>query len=180
MERFQKNVVIISLIEILKEKGSWCGETHIQKSTYFLQELLEVPLDFEFILYKHGPYSFALTDELTAMRADGLIKLVPQPYPFGPSLLPSDSSKALKRMYREALEKYYNKVIYIAEKLGDTGVASLERLATALYVTLEDEMKDVKSRADRIHRLKPHVSVEEALEAVIIVDKIRQESKEVI
>lgn len=66
MKRLQRDAVILSLIENLRAKGSWCGETHIQKATYFVQELLRVPLEFEFVLYKHGPYSFDLSDELTA------------------------------------------------------------------------------------------------------------------
>ena len=69
MERLQRAAVLLSLIEQLKDRGSWCGDTHIQKTTYFLQELLKVPLGFEFILYKHGPYSFDLEDEITALRA---------------------------------------------------------------------------------------------------------------
>jgi len=26
----------------MKEQGSWCGETHIQKCSYFLQEMMAV------------------------------------------------------------------------------------------------------------------------------------------
>ena len=85
MERLKRSALVIALIEQLRNKGSWCGETHIQKTIYFLQELLRVPLGFEFILYKHGPYSFDLSDELTAMRADELVELKLQ-QPYGPSV----------------------------------------------------------------------------------------------
>lgn len=74
MKKLQRDAILLSLINEMKAKGSWCGETHIQKATYFLQELLGVPLNFEFILYKHGPYSFDLGDEVTAMRADSLLE----------------------------------------------------------------------------------------------------------
>jgi hypothetical protein len=77
MNRLKRDAVILSLIENLKKKGSWCGETHILKATYFLQELFDLPLGFEFILYKHGPFSFDLSDEFTAMRADMLLKIQP-------------------------------------------------------------------------------------------------------
>ena len=75
MKQMQKNAVILSLINRLKEKGSWCGGTNIQKASYFLQEMLGVELGFDFILYKYGPYSFELTDELTAMRANSFLHL---------------------------------------------------------------------------------------------------------
>ena len=64
MTRLQRVAVLTKLTEKLHESGSWCGETHLQKAAYFLQELFNVLLVYEFILYKHGPFSFALRDEL--------------------------------------------------------------------------------------------------------------------
>ena len=37
--------------------------------------MCEVPTGFEFILYMYGPFSFDLSDELTSIRADGLLKI---------------------------------------------------------------------------------------------------------
>ena len=74
MDRMAK-AALIELIEKLRQEGSWCGETHVQKAVYFLQNLMGVPLQFDFILYKHGPFSFDLRDELTALRADGILRL---------------------------------------------------------------------------------------------------------
>ena len=44
MGRLQNVVLLLALIEGLKEKGSWCGETHIQKVVYFLWKLFNVPV----------------------------------------------------------------------------------------------------------------------------------------
>jgi hypothetical protein len=49
MNRTQHQAVLLSLIQQLRENGSWCGETHIQKSAYFLQEMLGVPLGLNVI-----------------------------------------------------------------------------------------------------------------------------------
>ena len=46
----------------------------------------------------------------------------------------------------------------------------LERLSTALYVTVRNEEASIESRAKRIHELKPHVSVELATDAVKELD----------
>ncbi|MCL6557372.1 MAG: hypothetical protein K6U74_00970, partial [Firmicutes bacterium] len=62
----KRKALLLSLVKAMESQGSWCGETHIQKCSYFLQAMLGVPLGFEFILYKHGPFSFDLRDELTA------------------------------------------------------------------------------------------------------------------
>ena len=99
MERINNILVILKLIESLKRHGSWCGETHVQKAIFSLQELKGIPLEFQFVLYKHGPFSFDLRDELTAMRADGLIsfKIVNESY--GPQLVISDRGEEIKRKF---------------------------------------------------------------------------------
>ena len=177
MNRLQGDVVILSLIDNLKKKGSWCGETHIQKATYFLQELFDIPLGFEFILYKHGPFSFDLSDELTAMRADMLLRIQPQPRPYGPSLVPSNGSKSLKEHFPNTLRKYNSSIQFVANKFRDRGVSELERLATALYVTQENNAKGSSElRAQYITELKPHVSMEEARAAIKEIDEIIRES----
>lgn len=78
MDRLKRGAILVQLVRELRENGSWCGETHLQKGTYLLQELTKVPLGLEFILYKHGPFSFDLRDELTGLRADEVIALQPQ------------------------------------------------------------------------------------------------------
>ena len=173
MKRLQRAAVLLALVEKLKDRGDWCGETHIQKTTYFLQQLMNVPLEFEFILYKHGPFSFDLSDEITAMRADNLFKLQTQPYPYGPSILPGLGSEMLKENFQKTISKYDEPLNFIVENFGRKTVAELERLATALYVTTEQAIAGpVEDRAKRINELKPHVSLEEARDAVLTIDRI--------
>lgn len=180
MERLQRDAVIISLIEHLGKKGSWCGETHIQKATYFLQKLFGVPLEFEFILYKHGPFSFDLSDELTAMQADMLIRMHLQPRPYGPSLVLTDGGEMIKNNYPVTIKKFDPEIRFVSEKFKKKGVAELERLSTALFVTHEiDPDGSVDSRAKSITELKPHVKIDEALDAVKAIDIIIKESKKI-
>ena len=84
MERLQKAAILTELADQLRREGSWCGHTHMQKATYFLQDLLEVPTGYEFILYKHGPYSFDLSEEMTTLRADYLIEFDHKSPGYGP------------------------------------------------------------------------------------------------
>ncbi len=59
LTRLQKDALIAEMAERLHEKGSWCGEIHLQKALYFLQELFEVPTRFNFILpvfVRRGPF----------------------------------------------------------------------------------------------------------------------------
>ena len=91
MESFQRASILLTLNEELRRAGSWAGETHMQKAAFFLQELMHVSMGFDFILYKHGPFSFDLRDELTFMRAQAFLRLEPQ-YPYGPTLVEGEKA----------------------------------------------------------------------------------------
>lgn len=172
MERLQRDSVLLALNEELRKAGSWAGETHMQKAVFFLQELMHVPLGFDFILYKHGPFSFDLRDELTSMRAQGFLHLDPQ-YPYGPTLVAGEKSELLKNVYQQVLEEYRPPIRFVAQKLGAKTVSGLERTATALYVTLRDV--GAGDRVRRLIQLKPHIAAQEAQAAVSEVDQILRE-----
>jgi uncharacterized protein YwgA len=176
MKKSQRDAVLISLVREMINKGSWCGETHIQKAAYFLQALLGVPLEFDFILYKHGPFSFDLSDEITALRADALLRYKTKPYPYGPSIIPTDEAQSFLDSYPKTLKRYADQISFVADKLGNMGVVDLERLATALYVTLNQDGQSGK-RGEQISLLKPHISLEEANLAIKRADKVIGEAR---
>ena len=180
MERLKRSAIVLSLIEHLRTKDNWCGETHIQKTTYFLQELLNVPLEFKFILYKHGPYSFDLSDELMAMRADMLVQLKSQP-PYGPSIVPGPTSEQLKRLFPRTLRKYEREVNFIADQFYDYGVADLERIATAFFIANESDMPtNTQQIAAKINKIKPHISTEQATHALETKSDIKAKAKKLL
>jgi hypothetical protein len=176
MKRMARIAVLISLVEELRNNDNWCGETHIQKATYFLQRMLGVDLGHEFILYKHGPYSFDLSEELGHLRADNLLEVMPQS-PYGPRMLPGEAWADLKENFPKTIGLHAEKVAFLGEWLGNKGVAELEKLATALYVTMELHIEKGR-RAEKIHELKPHVSLEEAQAALEELDMNAETAKE--
>jgi uncharacterized protein YwgA len=178
MNRLQVAALLTTLVDQLRERGGWCGETHIQKSVFVAQELAGVPLGFDFILYKHGPFSFDLRDELTSLRADGLLKMEPQPIPYGPKFKATDSARALQQRFPKTLRKHRQALEFVAENLANKQVDQLERLATALYATIERPDDDSHEQASWINERKPHVSVDEALEALQEVDSLVSEFHE--
>ena len=176
MTRTQRHAVLLDLIRQLREHGSWCGETHIQKSAYFLQELLGVPLDFNMIFYKHGPFSFDLNDEVTALRGDLLLDVQCRE-PYGPSLWPNENAQRMLGRFPKTLGTHGPAVRFVAERLGPKKVVDLERLATALYVLLQMPEAKRDEQAREIHRLKPHVTHQEALVALQSIERMRAELK---
>ena len=169
----RRSAVVAALAWRLRSRGSWSGETHIQKATYLLQYLAGVPLDYEFILYKHGPFSFELRTSISTMRGDGVIQLQVQPYPYGPSLVVADEQKRrIEALYPRALAKYGKKLDSLAKWVGEFDVSRLEQVATALYVTRENTgERRGGERARRIQVLKPHVTFGDAEWAIAQIDE---------
>ncbi len=171
MEDNKRWVVLLSLLDAMRDSDSWCGETHVQKCAYFLQDALGVPLGLQFILYKHGPYSFDLRELLGEMRSRLLLDVEPR-YPYGASLKVSDSGQRYKTRFPKTTGRYAEQVRFIASKLARLGVAELERLGTAFYILRENERRSADERARRINELKPHVTLEQATKAVEEVDRL--------
>jgi len=173
VNRLAQEAIIVGLARRLHDRGSWAGETHLQKATYLLHELWDVPFDFEFILYKHGPFSFELRDELGSMRADHLLTREPQAPPYGPRILVTERGGELEERFGRTMERYGAALDWVADRLGDRGVSELERLATALWVTRElPEDSTVADRAAALTSVKPHVSSTDAAETVGEIDEM--------
>ncbi len=170
MNRLQRAAVLLTLLDALKNRGSWCGETHLQKAVYFLEEMCGVPLGFSYILYRHGPYSFEFSDEITALRADLLLDLQLRP-PYGPTIVLGQNAQQLLANYPTTIRFYEPQITFVAERLGRSIVIDLERLATALYVTRESSPPaDDERRAARLHEVKPHISIADAKLAIRQID----------
>ena len=173
MKRLQRDAVLVSLIQNLKQRGSWCGETHVQKTAFFLQELTSVPLGFEFILYKHGPYSFDLSAAVMQMRADAIVRIVPT-YPYGASLELDDGGSQLLSNFPKTTKRYENQVGFVAYRLATKTVAELERVSTALFIRLQHGDEQSGSFCAReLHKIKPHIPIDKARVAVKECDEIR-------
>ena len=158
------------LVRELRESGNWCGETHVQKAVYFLQTACHVPMGYSFVLYKHGPYSFDLRLDTARLLGRRMLKQEPSRPPYGPRLRATPIMAKHFDRHREVILRHSKEVERVIQFVGKRGVAELERLSTALYVTVRQGEESTESRAKRIHDLKPHVSVESAAEAVKELD----------
>lgn len=179
MDSMRKAAVLTRFIKALHEHESWCGEAHIQKAGFLLQELMGVPTGFTFILYKHGPFSFDLREELTALRADGFLELEVQHF-YGPRITSiEERSQYVQGLYPKTLGMYQEKIQFIASKLGGKGVVDLEQLGTAYYVYHNQDMQcaSVDQRVEKMMELKPHISPEDAHAAVKEVDQFIQDAQ---
>ena len=168
MKPLQRSALLTMLADELKARGSWSGETHLQKAAFLLQEALGVPLGYEFTLYKHGPFSFDLRDDLHSLRADGLLALEPRPQPYGPTIVTTPRTVLLESRFPKTRAKYMRQVTKVADVVGDKGVVSLERVATAFLLMRRHPDLGDEQIALQLRRVKPHISEAGAAEAVAI------------
>lgn len=177
MTRSQTAAILVRLVDKLRVQESWTGETHLQKAVFFLERMLSSRLSFVFILYKHGPFSFDLRDELTALRVDGILELEPQSPPYGPRFTATSVGKRLAENHPRTLQEQEERLEFVAQLFKGKGVKELERLATALYVSLESGWdSSIEGRAKFLSEVKPHVPIEEAMQAVSALDALHREA----
>jgi uncharacterized protein YwgA len=165
MKRLARAAIVTTVRDELAKRGSWAGETHLQKGLFILQEGAGVPLEYRFILYKHGPFAFDLREDLTAFRVDGLLELE-QAYPYGPRLLTTETGHRLQGKFPKTLSRYRDQIESVANLVDAKGVAELERIGTALLMIKESPAAEDAEIASMVRNVKPHVAEAEALAAI--------------
>ena len=178
MTKAQTEAVVLHFARTLRQKDSWCGETHLQKALYFLQQLTGVPLPVRFRLWKHGPYSFDLSDQIGELIGYGLLSVSRNPAPYGPTLLATERAEKLLRCEAETTQQYSAQIEFVTSELARKGVVDLERLGTALLVTRAMPQGTAQERASKLRELKPHVTEEQALQAVHAIDAMEEQWKQ--
>lgn len=171
MNKGQRSTVLINLLNSLSDRGSWCGETHVQKAAFLLQEITGVQIGFNFILYKHGPFSFELRDTLAELAAEELIDYVVRDSNYGPSIVATDEGHNFLNRFPKTEKKHTKQIEFVSSFVGKRNVADLERLGTAVFVIKRSGNIDQEDMANEIVALKPHVSVFEAKDAIREAEK---------
>jgi len=180
MERISYSLRCASIIDLLiklQEQGSWCGETHVQKAMYISQDLSKTNFGYRFIMYKHGPFSFELKDELAAMRATGMIEYAFPQRDYGPSIKVTLFGMRIYDIHRDSIVKQHLVNDFVAKWFAASDVRNLEKISTAYYVTKRNPLDPIIERGKKINSLKPHVDLVAAEEAIKIVEQKREQAK---
>ncbi len=159
--QFKKHAFILAVIDALHRHGSWTGKTHVQKALSLLRDEGRVPVPFQFVLYKHGPYTFDLIGELEQMQSYGAIAVEPNVQGYGVVLRESEMAKFAQTQAPLSPEEFQG-IEAVCKFVGSRNVAELERLATALWIRRHEGVTNQADVAKRLHELKPHVSIADA------------------
>ena len=177
MNRLQRAALITEMLDRMIEHDSWAGETHLQKCLFFLQKMRRVPTEYVFQLYIYGPFSFNLRDELVHLQGDGLVTLKPRPYPYGPTLRSSNSSKHLRNHFPKTLNKYKKDLSFVADRFGNLTAGELEKLTTAYFFHLKEKDDPVRLIAVKVNKAKRHIPIPAAEEATRLIRDIEMAAR---
>ena len=169
-----KWALLAELVDSMHENGSWVGETHIQKTMLFLQKLSGNPTEYTYVLYKHGPFSFDLHDELGTLVAGGVLSIQQNPAPYGPSFRTTDVAIDLRNRYQTITDRYRKIIEFVSRRISTNKVVDLEKLATALYIKNSTD-KSIDDYAKEMVSIKPHIDYGAAIDAIKEVNEIAKE-----
>jgi uncharacterized protein YwgA len=160
-----QDAAVITIVEKLRDHGSWTGQTHVQKSLFFCQEMMRLPLGFDYILYKHGPYSSMVERSIHRLQADSALVFVPQRQPYRPRLVTAEGAELIRENEPSVLADYDGALDFAAAILGRKSIKELERVATALWFIVRRPSAGAHEVATLVHERKPHISLEQATAA---------------
>lgn len=153
--------ILCLLIQRLRELESWTGETHVQKAAFALERLAGLEWDMGFIIYKYGPFSFRLREQLGELRAWGYLEIEYSADGYGARHSLTASGKQLA-----ASASLPSEVLnLVAERLGPLGVKDLEKLATALFWLTEPSCP-ADGLQEQMKASKPHLTEAEIAAAL--------------
>jgi hypothetical protein len=111
------------------------------------------------------------------MRASNIIEFAFPQKEYGPSIRVTKFGERVYDINRENIEAYYKVNSFVARWFSGSDVRSLEKIATAYFITKRNPRAPITERAKMINSLKPHVDMVAAEEAVKIVDQKREEAR---
>ena len=168
----ERHRLILAVVEALNAAGSWSGKTHIQKAMALLLARARIEMPFEFVLYKHGPFSFELRDEIDFMKSYLGISSE-SVLGYGEKIEPGENKEFIVGRTRLP-EGTLKEIRTVCDFVNGRRVADLERLATAAWIRSQENIEEAEQIAQRLHQLKPHISLDEARTACREVSQILQ------
>ena len=156
--------LLCKLVERLRSVDSWTGESHVQKAAFVLERLAGLSWPMGFIIYKYGPFSFRLRDQLGEMRAWGYLDLDYELGGYGPRHRLTEKGKAL------AAEARLDQTMLglVVQEVGSMGVKDLEKIATGLFLLTEGANQGATQSQleQQLRSCKPHLTEAEVHAAV--------------
>lgn len=182
MSKLRRHALLANLIEEMRGAKSWTGRTHIQKTLYVFQSFFDAEPDLRvpYLLYRHGPYSFGLDEDLAEMEFYGAIRREEHP-PYGPRYELTGEAGVLRARYGAGLDDWLPALRFVAGRVATRPVRELEALCTLMHVATDSEESGrcphVEAQIARVRELKPHLTDAELHLAAAEYSALREDAR---
>ena len=131
---------------VLKSKEQTIGRTQLMKLCYFLQEIEQVPIQYDFRLFNYGPFDSEVLSDLGTACSQNALKEQTVIYNrgYGYAITPGKSAENLSGALKPELAK---KVDVVVEAFFGEGAGELELKSTILFVDREFSREHGKCRS---------------------------------
>jgi uncharacterized protein YwgA len=152
-----KELRVAAIVALVQGAQTRLGKTQMQKLVYFLQDH-RVPLEYEYEIYRYGPYSFDLSHDLGSLDSLSILNVENDPGGFGFHI---SIGKFAEKFKLES--KYQKKVEKVINDFGLNTPAQLEVKATIHFVhsVVKEAVSSAKMKSEvitKVRALKPRFS----------------------
>ena len=146
--------------ELASKSGRRFGRTALMKLCYFLQEVKEVPLNYDFSLYTYGPFDSEVLADLQTAEELNILATEFEQYPggYGYSIGVGQLADKVRRQAREFLLEHLEEIDWAAETLASKKPADLELASTIVFVFKEKPSSSDDTLVKLVRSVKPHFS----------------------
>lgn len=161
-----KRTLINTVIKILGNNGYKSEKIHVQKFISFLSCRHE-DIPFHFKIYKYGPFSSDLSDELNSMVLWGDIRYEEKQYVY------EEKTPVLNE---EVYKIYENELKEYADLIGNLSFENMEIYGTLFYLLNEYHTDNKEKILDLFHDKKKNKYQDKQLESALqkLLDKYTQ------
>ena len=180
------NSELVLLTLLYSEKQMIAGRTLLQKTLYFLNEMLDLDIDFR--SYYYGPYSSEITDCLDSLKATGIVSenieqlpafdfnvtFEPRKYTYFLGSTGENIAKDIEKTKLDAAEKIKN-ILSEMEKYGMVHDYKNLSIAAKMHHILKKEKRPLKPEEilEEARALEWHIDEQEATAAISFLKQIK-------
>lgn len=129
MEFEQNDLLLLKTVSLCNDNNVSCSDIRIQKILYLVN--IKKKLTYNFVMYKNGPHSFELQDDIAKLKAYMIIKETYKSNLVGLSIYNED---IIKGFINSTLEKNLSDELEIIfNMVKELSVKQLEELTTNIY-----------------------------------------------
>lgn len=157
MKKIDKFKYLIYLANKLDFKNNRSGETAIQKLIFLLINKYKIPLDYNYILYNYGPWSFKLMEDLRILENGEFLKKQSDMSGYGYNYIPNkEIDFVTSNIVKDSDKgKFYKKIDEIVNKYGNVPAKNLALLTTFIYICKKNPSYKKNQAIKEVKRIKP-------------------------